>query len=60
MEHNKKTDLKKNIVYSEVSQKEIWHLERWSWWTYLQGSNRDADTENRLMDTMGEGEGGAN
>ena len=26
-------------------------LERWYWWTYLQGSSGDADTENRLMDT---------
>ena len=24
----------------------IWNLERWYWWTYLQGSNGDADTEN--------------
>ena len=23
----------------------IWNLERWYWWTYLQGSNGDADTE---------------
>jgi len=33
----------------------IWNLERW---TYLQGSDADADTENRLMDMPGEGEGG--
>ena len=26
-------------------------------WTYLQGRNRDPDIENRLMDTVGEGEG---
>ena len=23
----------------------IWNLERWHWWTYLQGSNGDADRE---------------
>ena len=38
----------------------IWNLERWYWWTYLQGSNRDSDIENRLVNTAGEGEGGAN
>ena len=27
-------------------------------WTYVQGRNRDADTENRLVGTAGEGEGG--
>ena len=30
---------------------------RWYWWTYLQGSNGDADIENRHMD-MGGGEEG--
>ena len=29
-------------------------------WAYLQGSNRDADIENRLTDTVREGEGGMN
>ena len=28
----------------------IWNLESWYWWTYLQGSNGDADIENRFMD----------
>ena len=28
--------------------------------TYLQGKNRDADTEKGLVDTVGEGEGGMN
>ena len=37
----------------------IWNLEEWYWWTYLQGRNRDADVENRLVDTTG-GEGGNN
>ena len=33
---------------------------KWSWWTYLQGRNTDADIENGLADTAGEGEGGIN
>ena len=57
----------KPIVQSEVSQKEkeilyintcVWNLERWYWWTYLQSSSGGADIENRLVNTVGEGEGG--
>ena len=29
----------------------MWNLERWYWWTYLQGSNGDTDKESRLVDT---------
>ena len=36
----------------------IWNLERWYYWTYLQGSNGDADIKNRLVDTGWEEEGG--
>ena len=32
----------------------------WYWWTYFQGWNGDADIENRLVDTVGEGESGMN
>ena len=35
----------------------MWNLKRWYWWTYLQGSNGDADLENRLMDKGGGEEG---
>ena len=35
----------------------MWNLERWYWWTYFQGSNGDADIENRLVDTMWEERG---
>ena len=38
----------------------IWTLERWYGWAYLKGSNRDADIENRLVDTVEEGEGWIN
>ena len=34
----------------------IWNLEKWYRWTYLQGGNRDADIENKHVDT-GEGVG---
>lgn len=38
----------------------VWVLERRYWRTCLQGSSRDADTENRLVDTGWEREGGTN
>ena len=55
------------VYYTEWSRSErerqvpyanayIGNLERWYWWTHLQGSNGDTDLENRLMDTVGEGE----
>ena len=59
----------KPVIQSEVSLLErekqisyinayIWNLERWYRWTYLQGSNRDEDVENKFVDTVREGEGG--
>jgi len=50
------------IIQSEVRKRKIyingyiWNLERWYGGTRLQGSSGDADTENRLVDTVGEGE----
>ena len=38
----------------------MWHLESWYRWTYLLGNNRDADIENRGVDTGKKGEGGTN
>ena len=38
----------------------IHNLEKWYWWTYLQGRSREADVESRLVDTAGEGVGGMN
>ena len=57
------------VIQSEVSQKEkdkycmytntyIWYLENCTE-ECLQGSNGEADIENRLVDTAEEGEGGA-
>ena len=31
----------------------IYNLEKWYWWTYLQGKNRDAEVENGVVDTVG-------
>ena len=33
-------------------------LERWQWWPYMPNSKRDTDIKNRLLDSVGEGEGG--
>ena len=35
----------------------VWSLERWYWWSYMQGSKGDTDIKNRLLDSVGEGEG---
>ena len=57
------------VIQSEISQKEknkyhinayIWNLEKWYRWTYLQGTNRDADVEDGPVYTAGGGEGGMN
>ena len=45
---------------TNLSQFDIWNLEKLYWWTNLQGRNRDADVVNGLVDTVGEGEGGMN
>ena len=58
------------VIQSEVSQKEknknsvlthtyIWNIEKWYWWSYLQGRTGDANAENRLVDTVREEESGA-
>ena len=56
------------IIQSEVSQKGkktiqyintyIWNLERWQQQPYMQGSIRDTDVKNRLLDSVGKGKGG--
>ena len=38
----------KQIPYTNAY---IWNLEKWFWWTYLQGRNGDVNIENRLMDS---------
>ena len=55
------------IIQSEVSQKEkhqysvlmhIYGIQKDEWWLYMWDSKRDTDTKNRLLDSVGEGEGG--
>ena len=36
----------------------IWNLERQQQWPYMQDSKRDTDVKSRLLDSVGEGEGG--
>ena len=49
-----RSEREKLILYVNPYMK---NLERYHWWTYCQGSNGNADTENRLTDMGGEGEG---
>ena len=50
-----KSDRERQISYINAY---TWNLERWYWWSYVQGSKGDTDTKNRLLDTAGEGAGG--
>ena len=36
----------------------IWNLERWYQWPCMWDSKRDTDVKNRVLDSVGEGEGG--
>ena len=36
----------------------MWNLERWYLWSNMQDSKEDTGIKNRLLDTVGEGEGG--
>ena len=57
LQKQSKSEREKQISYVNAC---IWNLEKWYSWTYLQGSNRDADLKKGLVDTIGEGEGGMN
>ena len=57
------------VYYTEWSKSErktpiqyinayIWTLERWQQQPYMQDSKTDTDIKNRLLDSMGEDEGG--
>ena len=52
-----KSERERQIMYINMC---VWNLERWYWWTYFQGGNGDSDIENRLVDTVWEGDGGTN
>ena len=48
------------VIQSEISQKKkntnMWNLEKWHRWSFLQSRNRNTDIENKCMDTKGETE----
>ena len=48
-----KSEREKQILHINAY---IWNLEKWYWWTSLQGRNGDADVENGLVHKVGEGE----
>ena len=48
-----KSERGKHIIYNEC----VWNLERWYRWSYLQSRSRDADVENKRMDTKRKGGG---
>ena len=58
-------NINKYKIYNIYKTCNKWHIltyiymefKRWYWWTYFQGSNGDADIENKHMD-MGGGEEG--
>ena len=55
--------LRKQVRWSGIPiSLRAFHSLSWQrcWWTYFQGRNKNSDIENRLMDTVGEGEGGPN
>ena len=45
-----KSEREKEISYSNAH---IWNLERWYWWTYLQGRNRDSEKRINLWTQWG-------
>ena len=43
----RKSERETQILYIDA-YRYMWNLERWYWWTYLQGNNGEADIENKL------------
>ena len=50
-----KSERERYILYTNTY---IQNLEKWYWRIYFQGSNGVTEVENRLLDTVGEKEGG--
>ena len=50
-----KSERERQILYINTY---IWNLERWYWRSHMQGSKGDTDVKNRLLDSVGGGEGG--
>ena len=49
-----KSERERQILYSNTCMR---NLERWYWWSYMQGSKGDTDVKDRLLDSVGEGDG---
>ena len=52
-----KSESQKQMLYINTY---TWNLEKWYWWTYMLGRNRDMGIQNRFMHTVEEGEVGMN
>ena len=50
-----KSERERQILYINTY---VWNLEWWQWWSYMQGSKGDKDVKKRLLDSVGEDEGG--
>ena len=50
-----KSERKRQILYVNAY---IWNLEIWYPWSYIQGSKGERDIKRKLLDSVGEGEGG--
>ena len=51
----RESEKERQILYIDTY---IWNLERRYQRSYMQGSKGDTDVKNRLLDSVGEGEGG--
>ena len=59
IEWSKSEREKTNTVYIlYILYMYIWNLERRYQWSYIQGKKGDTEVKNRLLDSVGEGEGG--
>ena len=50
-----KSERERQISYINACTR---NLERWYQWSYIQGSKGNTNIKNRLLDSVGEGEGG--
>ena len=50
-----KSERERQILYINAY---TWNLERWCLCSYMQGSKGDREVKNRLLDSVGKGEGG--
>ena len=55
MQNEVSSEREKQISYDIAN---VWNLEKWYQWIYLQSRNRDTEVENKQMDTKGGSEVG--